>query len=198
MDPNLIVALYKVVTMLVGLAIVVLGYKLFRHGVFEKTPAQLKAYFGDRHFVLKAAGPGSFFAIFGSIIIGLSCHKGLTVWGEPRLDSPTANAVPALEPEATTPVHAANAQDSQTKSSNAPASLTDKGSGEVTLAEDKAAQELHKAILGLFPFAAPAGNPILAKPHHVGQVTPRPAPTQAQPAGRFQPIVSGVTIKPGG
>lgn len=83
-----LVILYRIVTALSGLAIVYLGYLLFKIGVFEK-PAELKASWGDKNLLLKQAAPGTFFALFGAAVIMASLWRGVTF----------DRSVPSVQPE---------------------------------------------------------------------------------------------------
>ena len=67
---------YKLLTLLTGLIFGSLGYKLFRVGVFEKA-GELKTTWGDRSLVLKQAAPGTFFALFGVVIVATTLIKGV-------------------------------------------------------------------------------------------------------------------------
>jgi len=77
---NDIVALlaYRLAVLLCGFGSIAMGYRLFRLGVFEKA-GELKANWGDRSLLLKAAAPGTFFALFGSAIIAVTVWKGFTI-----------------------------------------------------------------------------------------------------------------------
>ena len=67
---------YKVCSPSVGLAFAYMGYLLFRSGVWGNA-GDLKANYGDNKLVLKSAAPGTFFALFGTIVIGVTVWKGL-------------------------------------------------------------------------------------------------------------------------
>ena len=69
---------YKLVTLLTGLVFGLLGYKLFRLGVYEKA-GELKTTWGDKSLILKQAAPGTFFALFGVILISTTLIKGFDV-----------------------------------------------------------------------------------------------------------------------
>jgi hypothetical protein len=69
---------YKLVTLLIGLIFALLGYKLFRLGVYEKA-GELKTTWGNKSLVLKQAAPGTFFALFGVILISTTLIKGLDI-----------------------------------------------------------------------------------------------------------------------
>jgi len=69
---------YRLVVLLCGFGSIVMGYRLFRVGVFEKA-GELKANWGGRSLLLKAAAPGTFFALFGSAIIAITVWKGFII-----------------------------------------------------------------------------------------------------------------------
>jgi len=74
---NKLVILYKIISLLVGLVSIVLGYRLFVLGVLGPLAA-LEAGKGSVFLTLKNAAPGStFFALFGASIIALTIYKGL-------------------------------------------------------------------------------------------------------------------------
>ena len=62
------ILIYKLVSLGVGTMFAYLGYRLFMAGVWGNS-GDLKTNFGDTKIVLKAAAPGTFFALFGTIII---------------------------------------------------------------------------------------------------------------------------------
>lgn len=76
MQAAVVVLTYRVVTVLCGTLIIFLGYLLFRIGVFEKA-GELKGVWGDRRLVLKQGAPGTFFVVFGAIIVSVSIWKGV-------------------------------------------------------------------------------------------------------------------------
>ena len=72
----LAVIAYRLAILLVGLLFAFLGYKLFRLGIYEKA-GELKAAWGDRNLTLKQAAPGTFFASFGAMIVGIALFRGV-------------------------------------------------------------------------------------------------------------------------
>ena len=78
-DHTLMVSLtiYKVVTIFAGLAFAFMGYKLFIHGIF-KDAGELRTNWENRKLVLRKAAPGTFFALFGTLIVCTSLWRGLT------------------------------------------------------------------------------------------------------------------------
>lgn len=74
----LLVSVTKLVQIVVGLAFAYFGYNLFRLGVYEKA-GELRAAWGERRLALKQAAPGTFFALFGALVIGVSIWRGIEV-----------------------------------------------------------------------------------------------------------------------
>jgi hypothetical protein len=79
---QIIVALsfYKAVSLLVGLLLAYMGYKLFKAGVWGEA-GDVEAHFQDNKLVVKRAAPGTFFAILGAIIICFTIFKGMELEG---------------------------------------------------------------------------------------------------------------------
>ena len=72
---------YHVATLLVGLGLAYLGYNLFCKGVFEKA-GDIEAKFGQRHLLVKQAAPGTFFALFGAIVMCVGLWRGINISSE--------------------------------------------------------------------------------------------------------------------
>ena len=70
------VALYKVTSLLVGVAFSYMGYRLFNSGVWGNA-GTFTAQHKDNKLILKNAAPGTFFAMFGAIIVVVTLVKGL-------------------------------------------------------------------------------------------------------------------------
>jgi hypothetical protein len=66
---------YKIACLLVGLACIFMGYRLFLEGVFA--PATLEAAKGQATLSLQNAAPGTFFALFGSVVVAFVVWQGL-------------------------------------------------------------------------------------------------------------------------
>jgi hypothetical protein len=69
--------IYKVVTILSGLAFAFMGYKLFLHGIFTEA-GEVRTNWENRNLILRKAAPGTFFALFGTLIVCTSLWRGLT------------------------------------------------------------------------------------------------------------------------
>jgi hypothetical protein len=77
MEAKLIALLiYKISSLFTGLISLLLGYKLFSKGICQNEGG-LEAQYGESKIVLTSIGPGIFFALFGSIIIGVTLFKGM-------------------------------------------------------------------------------------------------------------------------
>ncbi|QDT40716.1 hypothetical protein Pan241w_07740 [Gimesia alba] len=73
----LMISTYRIVSLIVGLGFAYMGYKLFLHGVFDKA-GELQAAWGEKKLLLKQAAPGTFFSLFGTVIIVVALWKGLS------------------------------------------------------------------------------------------------------------------------
>src|SRR3990167_868577 len=73
-----ILSMYRCLTIIVGLLIVYLGYRLFLAGVYEKA-GDLRAAWGDKNLTLIQTAPGIFFALFGAVIIAVSLWCGIQI-----------------------------------------------------------------------------------------------------------------------
>ncbi|MGJ8678398.1 MAG: hypothetical protein ACSHX0_12845 [Akkermansiaceae bacterium] len=69
--------LYKIVSLCVGTAFAFMGYKLFVAGVWGES-GDVEAQFRDNKLVVKRAAPGTFFVLFGAIIVCSAVFTKLT------------------------------------------------------------------------------------------------------------------------
>jgi hypothetical protein len=67
---------YKISSLIIGGLFAYMGYRLFIAGIWGHA-GELETEFGDNKIVLKKAAPGTFFALFGAIIIAITLYKGL-------------------------------------------------------------------------------------------------------------------------
>jgi len=67
---------YKITSLIVGVVFGYMGYRLFISGILGDA-GQLEAANGDKKLTLKKAAPGTFFALFGAIIVSITLYKGL-------------------------------------------------------------------------------------------------------------------------
>lgn len=58
-----------------GLVIIFLGYLLFIKGIFNES-GDFEGTFKDNKIILKKAAPGTYFVLFGSIVILMALYKG--------------------------------------------------------------------------------------------------------------------------
>jgi hypothetical protein len=76
MDTTLALFIYKLVCIGSGLLVCYFGFRLFVLGIFTGA-GDLSSQFQSTKLVLKKAAPGTFFALFGATVIGVSLWKGL-------------------------------------------------------------------------------------------------------------------------
>jgi hypothetical protein len=69
------IAIYKIVSLMVGIGFAYMGYRLFMAGIWGEA-GDVSGEFGDNKIVVKRAAPGTFFAIAGAIIISLTIMRG--------------------------------------------------------------------------------------------------------------------------
>lgn len=66
---------YKILSLFTGVIIIFLGYLLFVKGVFHES-GDFEGAFKDNKIILKKAAPGTYFVVFGSIVILMALYKG--------------------------------------------------------------------------------------------------------------------------
>lgn len=72
------ITIYKIVSLITGISLSYMGYKLFLAGIWGNA-GNAEGEFGDNKLIIKKAAPGTFFVIMGAIIIGLTIIKGLNI-----------------------------------------------------------------------------------------------------------------------
>jgi hypothetical protein len=77
-ESNAILAVvsYKLLSLLVGASFAYMGYRLFMAGIWGEA-GDVEAQFKDNKIIVKRAAPGTFFALFGAIIICVTLYKGI-------------------------------------------------------------------------------------------------------------------------
>jgi hypothetical protein len=80
MDTTLALFIYKLVSIGSGLLVCYFGFRLFVLGIFTGA-GDLSSQFQNTQLILKKAAPGTFFALFGAAVIGVSLWKGLEFEG---------------------------------------------------------------------------------------------------------------------
>jgi hypothetical protein len=68
---------YKLASLVTGLLLSYMGYKLFMAGVWGNA-GDAEGAFGNNKLVIKKAAPGTFFILMGAIVIGLTISNGLS------------------------------------------------------------------------------------------------------------------------
>lgn len=81
MYPVIAMTLYKIISLGIGFALCYLGYRLFMAGIWGES-GDVEGSFGDNKVIVKKAAPGTFFALFGAIVIGLTILQGLNFNGK--------------------------------------------------------------------------------------------------------------------
>ncbi len=59
---------YKIISLLIGTAFAFMGYRLFVSGIWGDA-GEVEATFRDNKLLIKRGAPGTFFAVFGTIIV---------------------------------------------------------------------------------------------------------------------------------
>lgn len=77
-DGNLALLIYKLVCITSGVFFCFLGYRLFVLGILG-TAGDLDSQFKNTKLILKKAAPGTFFALFGAVIIAGTVFQGFTI-----------------------------------------------------------------------------------------------------------------------
>ena len=68
---------YKIGCLFTGLIITFLGYKLFLKGIFNKS-GDVEGSWKNLKLIVRKAAPGTYFVLFGSLVIAMTVFKGLT------------------------------------------------------------------------------------------------------------------------
>src|SRR5215471_4010449 len=98
----LIGVVYHAFAIAIGFGMTYLGYKLFRVGVYEKA-GELKAVWGEKHLTLKQAAPGTFFGLFGAVVIGVALVQGVHMTQDYSSGKVDASALPSGSVDASDP-----------------------------------------------------------------------------------------------
>lgn len=72
----LAVTVYKLCSLLTGIFLSYLGYKLFMAGVWGNA-GDAEGQFGQNRLIIKKAAPGTFFAVLGAVVIVSTIYQGL-------------------------------------------------------------------------------------------------------------------------
>lgn len=76
-DTQIIVAqtIYKLASLFAGSIFAYMGYRLFMAGVWGEA-GDVEAQFKDNKLMIKRAAPGTFFALFGALVICVTIFRG--------------------------------------------------------------------------------------------------------------------------
>ena len=74
---------YKTASLATGTCVIYFGYRLFLKGIFGES-GDFEASRGDVKIQLKKDAPGTFFALFGTIIISFTLYQGFSITVEPE------------------------------------------------------------------------------------------------------------------
>ena len=94
-----LVAIYKVVSLIVGLGFGYMGYRLFLAGILAPA-GELEASTGSKALKLSRAAPGTFFALFGAAVIVATIAQGFDV-NLPATARSVINSLPEHPPMVT-------------------------------------------------------------------------------------------------
>ena len=75
---SMLVAIFKITSLLAGVLFCYLGYKLFTAGIWGNA-GNLEVNWNDNKLLLKKAAPGTFFALFGTAIVIVSIINGFSI-----------------------------------------------------------------------------------------------------------------------
>ena len=79
LDPNaLAVVLYHIAILFAGISLCFMGYRLFTLGIVEAA-GDVSGKWGARSIALKRAAPGTFFALFGAVIVVVAISHGIVI-----------------------------------------------------------------------------------------------------------------------
>jgi hypothetical protein len=90
---SLLLFFYKVFTIAAGVFITYLGYRLFVKGIFNEA-GDLDLSFKNNKLIMKKAAPGTFFTLFGAIIICFAVFRGLSLESKKSSGAPVASQAP--------------------------------------------------------------------------------------------------------
>ena len=95
---------YKLVTLVIGMIFGVLGYKLFSSSSgIQKKAGEMQTTWGDKSLILKSAAPGTFFALFGTVLISTTLIRGLSIEAIKSWLPPRDTATPLVSNPSTVP-----------------------------------------------------------------------------------------------
>jgi hypothetical protein len=72
-------SLFKIALILSGTGSIFMGYKLFCHGVAGVPGSDVETSAKGYTLTLKSTAPGTFFALFGTVLVGITAYQGMEV-----------------------------------------------------------------------------------------------------------------------
>lgn len=96
---------YKITCLLIGLVIIFLGFRLFIKGIFNES-GDVEGSWKDLKIIIRKAAPGTYFVVFGSLLIGLTVFKGISneeTYAPVNSNKTTNSSVPDLNTASTPP-----------------------------------------------------------------------------------------------
>jgi hypothetical protein len=90
------IGIYKIASLASGSAMCFLGYRLFVLGIVSPA-GDMTAVRGKSRLVLKAAAPGTFFAVLGAVVLLATVMKGFQTNLSTSL-TPIADIAPTIQP----------------------------------------------------------------------------------------------------
>jgi hypothetical protein len=97
----LLLIAYKMFCVVVGLTFAFMGYRLFMADKLQSA-GDFEGSSGEHKLTLRGAAPGTFFALFGTAVVGFTVWKGVDYNSVPppnALAPPSELTLPALPPE---------------------------------------------------------------------------------------------------
>ncbi|WP_432454382.1 hypothetical protein ACRRS0_02705 [Agarivorans sp. QJM3NY_29] len=76
MDNNVMVVIYKCASLLSGTGLCWMGYSLFLKGI-TKSAGDFDGEYKDAKVTLRNGAPGLYFAILGTVVLGLTLYRGV-------------------------------------------------------------------------------------------------------------------------
>ena len=78
MNVLIVTALYRTICTLTGLVLAYLGYRLFMNNI-NGNAGDVNAHFKSIRIVLRRTTPGTFFVLFGTVVISITAYRALDV-----------------------------------------------------------------------------------------------------------------------
>ena len=79
-----VVLIYKLASLLAGVSLSYMGYRLFISGIWGDA-GSAEGNFTDFKIIIRKAAPGTFFAVLGAMVLIAAIFKGLSMQSNPLL-----------------------------------------------------------------------------------------------------------------